>query len=95
MKITNEEVIHVAKLARIDIDKNALEEFAVQTGKILEYVDVLNSVDTTNIRPTSHAINLFNAFRNDEEVEHTKREVALANAPQKEDGAFVVPKIIG
>ncbi len=95
MKITNEEVVHVANLARIDIDTHALEEFAVQIGKILEYVDILNRVDTTHIRPTSHATHLTNVFRNDENVEHTKRDAALANAPEKEDGAFVVPKIIG
>ena len=95
MKITSKEVIHVANLARINIDKNALEQFAEQIGKILEYVDILNSVDTTDIPPTSHAVHLTNAFRSDEEVKHTQRDIALGNAPEKEDGFFVVPKIIG
>lgn len=95
MNITGKEVIHVAKLARIDIDENDLDRFAEQIGKIIEYVDILNSVDTSKVRPSSHAINLNNAFRNDDEAEHTQRDTALSNAPEKEDGYFVVPKIIG
>ena len=65
-----------------------------QIGKILEYVDKLNEIDTDGIRPTSHAISLTNAFREDEQSEHMERELALANAPEKEDGNFIVPKII-
>jgi aspartyl-tRNA(Asn)/glutamyl-tRNA(Gln) amidotransferase subunit C len=55
----------------------------------------LNQVDTQNIKPTSHAIFLTNAFREDKEREHIERELALANAPEKEDGSFVVPKVVG
>jgi aspartyl-tRNA(Asn)/glutamyl-tRNA(Gln) amidotransferase subunit C len=51
-------------------------------------------VDTAGVRPTSHAISLTNAFREDEQEQHLERDKALANAPQKEEGNFVVPKII-
>ncbi|MBT8352350.1 MAG: aspartyl/glutamyl-tRNA amidotransferase subunit C, partial [Deltaproteobacteria bacterium] len=47
------------------------------------------------ITPTSHAIFLSNAFRNDEERQHLDTDVALANAPEKEDGGFIVPKVVG
>jgi aspartyl-tRNA(Asn)/glutamyl-tRNA(Gln) amidotransferase subunit C len=95
MKITKEEVLYVAHLARLDLDEESIEKFAGQIDEILGYVEKLNRVDTKGIKPTSHAISLTNAFRDDEEKEHIDRELALANAPEKEDGNFVVPKIVG
>ena len=94
MKITKDEVIHVANLARLDIDEAAIEKFAGQIATILEYVEVLSRVDTEGVTPTSHAISLTNAFRDDEEKNAFDRDKALANAPQQEDGNFVVPKVI-
>lgn len=95
MKITKEEVLHVAHLARLDIDESAVERFAGQIGDILAYVDQLRQVDTTGVRPTSHALALANAFRDDVEARHLPRENSLANAPQQEDGNFLVPKVVG
>ena len=95
MKITKEEVLHVANLARLDIDMSLIDKFADQIGTILEYVDILNQVDTKGVSPTSHAISLTNAFREDEEKSYFDRDSALANAPEKEEGNFVVPKVIG
>ena len=94
MKITKDEVMHVANLARLDMDEASIDKFADQIGTILEYVDVLNRVDTHGVTPTSHAISLTNVFRKDREKKTLERDQALANAPQKEDGNFVVPKII-
>jgi len=94
MKITKDEILHVADLARLDLDAEAIETFAGQIGKVLQYVDTLNEIDTEGIRPTSHAIFLTNAFREDEPRPHLDRDQALANAPEKEEGNFVVPKII-
>ena len=94
MKITKEEVLYVADLARLDLDEASIDKFAGQIATILDYVDKLNEVDTQGVRPTSHAISLTNAFRADEQIEHLERDEALANAPQKEEGNFVVPKII-
>jgi aspartyl-tRNA(Asn)/glutamyl-tRNA(Gln) amidotransferase subunit C len=95
MKITKEEVLYVAHLARLDLDEESIEKFAGQIDEILGYIEKLNQVETKGIKPTSHAIFLTNAFRDDEEKEHIDRELALANAPEKEDGSFVVPKIVG
>ena len=95
MKITKNEVLHVADLARLDLDEESIDRFAGQIGEILEYVDTLNKIDTKGITPTSHAIFLSNAFRNDEERQHLDNDVALANAPEKEDGGFIVPKVVG
>jgi len=95
MKITKEQVLYVAQLARLDLDEASIEKFAGQIDEILGYIEKLNQVDTQNIKPTSHAIFLTNAFREDEESEHIDRDLALANAPEKEDGRFIVPKVVG
>jgi aspartyl-tRNA(Asn)/glutamyl-tRNA(Gln) amidotransferase subunit C len=94
MKISKEEVLHVAHLARLEVHEADVERFAEQIGTILDYVDTLKQVDTTGVAATSHAITLTNAFREDEEQAHLEPEAALANAPQKDDGAFLVPKVI-
>ena len=95
MKITDEEILHVAHLARLELDEEAIARFSAQIGTVLEYVDQLQQVDTEGVAPTSHAISLNNAFREDEEKEHLDPEAALANAPEQEDGSFVVPKVVG
>jgi len=94
MKITKEEVLHVANLARLDVDKVLIDKFAGQIGTVLEYVDKLKAVDTKGVIPTSHAIFLTNAFREDDERQSFDSDSALSNAPEKEDGNFIVPKVI-
>jgi len=94
MAITKEEIMHVANLARLEIDEAALDKFADQVDNILEYINNLNQVDTSTIQGTSHAIALTNSFREDRVKEHLKNSLALSNAPEKENGAFVVPKIV-
>jgi aspartyl-tRNA(Asn)/glutamyl-tRNA(Gln) amidotransferase subunit C len=94
MKLTTEQVQHVADLARLEIEPQAVEKMAGQLATILAYVQKLSEVDTTGIEPTSHAIALTNAFREDRVHKHLEPESAIANAPEKEDGSFVVPKVI-
>ena len=95
MKITKDEVLHVAALARLDMDEAAIETLAAQIGEILEYVAMLDRVDTQGVTPTTHAIFIENAFRDDAPAEPLATEMALANAPEKEQGNFLVPKVIG
>lgn len=94
MKISKDEILKVAALARLDLDDAAIEPFAEQISTILDYVDTLNNVDTEGVPGTSHAISLTNAFREDEPHEHLDRDRALKNAPEKEDGTFTVPRVI-
>jgi aspartyl-tRNA(Asn)/glutamyl-tRNA(Gln) amidotransferase subunit C len=63
MKITREEVLHVANLARLNLDEQAIELYTKQLGDILAYMDTLNRVNTEGVPPTSHAIFMNNAFR--------------------------------
>ncbi len=95
MKISKNDVIHVAHLARLELDDATVDKFSHQVGTILDYVDTLNRLDTTGVSPTSHAIFLTNAFRKDEIKQHLDLNLALSNAPEKEDGTFTVPRVIG
>jgi aspartyl-tRNA(Asn)/glutamyl-tRNA(Gln) amidotransferase subunit C len=94
MKITAEQVLHVAHLARLNIEPQALEKLARQVATILEYVDTLAQVDTQGVTPTAHAVTVTNAFREDLPAGHLAPEQALANAPSKEEDFFIVPKVI-
>ncbi|RJP75969.1 MAG: Asp-tRNA(Asn)/Glu-tRNA(Gln) amidotransferase subunit GatC [Desulfobacteraceae bacterium] len=94
MPITKNDIIHVADLARIEIDEVSLDKLTEQIGRILEYVDTLNQAETNSIQKTSHAITLTNAFREDITREYLTNDQALSNAPEKENGAFVVPKVV-
>ena len=94
MKISKDEVLKVTALARLDLEPAAIEPFAEQISAILDYVDTLKNVDTEGVPATSHAISLTNAFREDVPQGHLERDQALENAPEKEDGAFTVPRVI-
>jgi aspartyl-tRNA(Asn)/glutamyl-tRNA(Gln) amidotransferase subunit C len=95
MPITKEDIIHVANLARLEVGEADIETFVDQLGEVLEYVNTLKQVDTQGVPPTSHAISLTNAFREDEASGHLDPDEALSNAPEKEDGSFLVPKVVG
>jgi aspartyl-tRNA(Asn)/glutamyl-tRNA(Gln) amidotransferase subunit C len=94
MKITRQEVEHVALLARLQLDEAEITTFTGQMDAILAYVDKLNELDTTGIVPTSHAVPMENAFRADEVRPSIGVENALANAPDRVEGFFRVPKVI-
>jgi len=94
MKITLQEVQYVARLARLQLSATEVEAMTGQLDRILSYIDKLNELDTSAVMPTTHAIAMVNAFREDELKESLPRAAALANGPQQNGEAFVVPKII-
>lgn len=94
MKITLEEVQYVARLARLQLGETEAEAMTGQLDRILSYIDKLNELDTSAVAPTTHAIAMVNAFREDELRESLPRAEALANGPLQNGEAFVVPKII-
>lgn len=94
MKITPQEVEHVAKLARLALDDAEREMFTRQLSDILAYVDKLNELDTSRVTPTSHVIPVQNVFRPDEVGESLPVEEALANGPATEQNHHRVPKIV-
>jgi aspartyl-tRNA(Asn)/glutamyl-tRNA(Gln) amidotransferase subunit C len=94
MKISAQDVLHVANLARLQLDAESLKTYSQQLDAVLSYMDLLNEVDTSDVAPTSHAIALTNAFRDDQPAAQLSRREGLANAPQAEEGCFLVPKVI-
>ncbi len=94
MKITSEQVQHVAKLARLSLSDEEVAMFTGQMGDILAYVEKLNELNTDGIVPTSHAVPMENAFRDDVVRPSIGVENALANAPDRVADFFRVPKVI-
>ena len=94
MKITAKEVRYVADLARLELSPEEVELFTGDMNRILDYMDQLSELDTGGVEPTSHVLSLKNVFREDVVVESLPVDGVLANAPRREKGHFVVPKII-
>jgi aspartyl-tRNA(Asn)/glutamyl-tRNA(Gln) amidotransferase subunit C len=94
MKITVADVEHVARLARLEFSDGEKELFAGQMGAILGYVEKLREVNTEGIVPTSHAVPMENAFREDLVQPSIGLEKALANAPDRAGSFFAVPNVI-
>jgi aspartyl-tRNA(Asn)/glutamyl-tRNA(Gln) amidotransferase subunit C len=94
MSLTEKDVDHVAKLARLEISPEERALYTKQLGAILEHADGLAKLDVSNVKPTSHALPMQNVFREDVAQPSMPREQILANAPDKAKGSFRVPKII-
>ncbi len=94
MKITRQEVEHVAKLARLELSEREKEMLTDQLSNILTHFEKLNQLDTKNVVPTSHVLDITNVMRDDAPGESLPQERALANAPDKATGYYKVPKII-
>ena len=88
MKLSREEVIHIAALARMGLSEAEIEKAREQLANILENFEVLKEVDTTNVPPTAQSINLSNVMREDTPRESLAVEQVLANAPDREDDLF-------
>jgi aspartyl-tRNA(Asn)/glutamyl-tRNA(Gln) amidotransferase subunit C len=94
MKITMKEVEHVARLARLELTGEEKERMRAQLDSILTYIDKLNELDTSAVEPTSHVLPMMNVFRDDEVRPSLSQEETLANAPDRQDLFFRVPRIL-
>jgi len=92
--ISREDVEHVARLARLALSEAESERMREQLSGILAYIDTLRALDTAGVEPTSHAVPLVNVMREDATRASLPPEVALANAPDRSDDFFRVPRII-
>lgn len=88
-----EDVVHVAKLARLELTEEEKVKFSKQLGDILKYMEQLNEVDTTGVEPMNHPIDFSNVMRDDVVHYEQTREELMANAPDIEQDYFKVPKI--
>lgn len=92
--LSREQVEHVALLARLELKEEEIEMYRQQLGKILEYIEKLNELDTTDVPPTAHVLPLKNVYREDVVGEHMDPEKVLRNAPDREENYFKVPRIL-
>lgn len=94
MKITTELVDYVSALSRLKLPEEEKEQMAGQLEQIIGYMDVLNTLDTSEIEPMSHTFPVKNVLREDEVVDFNAHEALLSNAPSHDDDAFLVPKTV-
>jgi aspartyl-tRNA(Asn)/glutamyl-tRNA(Gln) amidotransferase subunit C len=89
--IDRDQVLHVAKLARLRLSEEEVERMVGELSGILDHVDRMGNLDLEGVEPTSHVVALENVLRADEPRPSLPRDVALAPAPEPDDGAFRVP----
>lgn len=94
MSLTRAEVEHVARLARLQLTEEECDAFTLQLNDILKFVEQLNALDTGDIEPMAHAIPVANVFRPDQVCPSMDPELALANAPDRVNNYFRVPKVL-
>jgi len=94
VKITKDVVEYVAHLGRLELDPDEVEQYTTQLDNILEYMDKLNSLDTSGVEPMTHAIPNVNVFREDTVVEPFSVGASVGNAPERQASFFRVPPII-
>jgi aspartyl-tRNA(Asn)/glutamyl-tRNA(Gln) amidotransferase subunit C len=94
MKISKEEIEHIASLARLYLTEEEKKLFGSQLSSILDYMEKLNELDTRNIEPTSHVLPISNVMRDDMPGHSISREDALMNAPDHTEKFYRVPRII-
>ncbi|HTN70825.1 MAG TPA: Asp-tRNA(Asn)/Glu-tRNA(Gln) amidotransferase subunit GatC [Methylomirabilota bacterium] len=94
MGLTHEEVQRVATLARLRLTAEEENRLTEELDGILHYMDKLNALDTSQVEPFTHAVDIVNAFREDKVTNQPNADALLANAPEKDETFFRVPKII-
>lgn len=95
MSVTKKDVEHIAKLANLEFNDAEKEKLTHEMNEILQHMEKLNELDTSNVEPLSQVVEQQNVFRADEVKPSIPTEEALKNAPEKTDEHFKVPKVIG
>jgi aspartyl-tRNA(Asn)/glutamyl-tRNA(Gln) amidotransferase subunit C len=95
MSISREEVEKVSLLSRLLLSDDELAKMTAQLGRILEYVEQLNELDTNDVEPLSHALDVSDVLRDDRVTDSLPRQDALANAPHSDDECYLVPAVLG
>ena len=94
MKLSREEVLHIARLARLGLTETEADKIREQLSNILENFEILQQVDTSDVPPTAQSIALQNVMRNDEVAPSLPSSEVLANAPKKEENFFRVRAVL-
>ena len=94
MPLSRDQVLHVARLARLNLSDEETELFQKQLGDVLKYAEKLREVDVSNVEAAAHALPIFNVFREDAPRDWFTAQQALRNAPRQANGLFIVPKVV-
>ena len=94
VRIDDEMIEYVGILAKLELSPEEKEEAKSDMSRMLDYIDMLNRLDTSGVEPMSHVFPVHNVFREDVVVNGDERDKILANAPAEKDGAFKVPKTV-
>jgi len=94
LAITRQQVLHIATLARLELDEAEVESFREDLDEILGYVEKLEQLDTTGVEPTTHAVELVMQLRGDAVEQRLTGDDVLGNAPDVADEHFRVPKVV-
>jgi aspartyl-tRNA(Asn)/glutamyl-tRNA(Gln) amidotransferase subunit C len=89
--LSREQVLHVARLARLDLSDDEVERMSAELSNVLEHIEKIGELDLDGVPPTSHVVDVVNALRPDEPEPCLPAEVALASAPEPLHGGFGVP----
>jgi aspartyl-tRNA(Asn)/glutamyl-tRNA(Gln) amidotransferase subunit C len=95
MAISEEQVRHVALLARLKLTDEEVARLGDDLNSILGHIDTIQQLDLADVPPTAHALDVVNETRADEVKPGLSRDAALANAPEAAEGAFLIPRIVG
>ena len=92
--ISDETIKYVGILAKLELSQEEKESAGKDMGRMLDYIDMLNELDTSQVEPMSHVFPVYNVFREDVVVNEDQRDEILVNAPEQKDGQFQVPKTV-
>ena len=92
--ISDETIEYVSILAKLELSREEREQAKQDMGRMLDYIDQLNELDTEGVEPMSHVFSVHNVFREDVVTNGDDREAILKNAPEEKDGAFMVPRTV-
>lgn len=94
MAVSRDEVLHIATLARLRLTDDEAQTYQSQLSNILNYVEKLDELDTSDVEPTTHAVDLSMQLREDEVEQRLDRDDVLGGAPDQSEGHFRVPKVV-
>ena len=95
MALTRDEVEKVSLLARLKLTDTELDRMTAQLGQVVDYIHQLAELDTEEVEPMAHAVELTNVFRSDEVRPSLPRPEALTNAPKRDEECYLVPAVLG
>lgn len=94
MGLSNKDVQHIAKLARLEVSDGQIADYVEKLTQILDMVDALKEVDTTEVLPLAHPLNMSQRLRADEPTEKNQRDLFQANTEDVKQGLYTVPRVI-